>query len=81
MSAREIVHAWFQERLASGRIARDTDSYNQVFGALPDLIARLDPSEAPAAPAPEAGPEKVAEKPAVEIPVPDAPEHDESHDA
>ena len=53
MTTAEIVRAWFAERLASGPLARDTDAYNQVFNALPDLIAALDPPAPAVDPAPE----------------------------
>jgi hypothetical protein len=47
MSTADTVRAWFSERLANGPLARDTAAYNQVFAAIPDLIARLDPAPAP----------------------------------
>lgn len=50
MSVADIVNTWFTENCAGGPLARDTEAYNQVVGALPDLIARLSPS-APDAPA------------------------------
>lgn len=53
MSVRDTINDWFRTRLASGPLARDTEAYNQVMGALPDLIARLDPADAPAEPEPE----------------------------
>ena len=34
-----VVDAWFNERIATGFIARQTDAYNQVVTALPDLKA------------------------------------------
>lgn len=43
MTTADIVNTWFRERIACAAIARDTPAYNQAFGALPDLIARLDP--------------------------------------
>jgi hypothetical protein len=43
----DIVNGWYRERLCSGPLARDTEAYNQVVAALPDLIARLDAAEAP----------------------------------
>ncbi|HEY2178100.1 MAG TPA: hypothetical protein VGH15_05910 [Caulobacteraceae bacterium] len=43
-SAADTVTAWFQERIATGEIARNTPAYNQVFEALPDLIDRLSPT-------------------------------------
>jgi len=46
MSTKDTVYAWFNERLAGGAIARDTDAYNQAFTSLPDLIDRLDPDAA-----------------------------------
>ena len=65
MSIADIVNTWARERLATGAIARDTDAYNQVFSAVPDLITMLEsasetPAEAPAeAPAePPASPEQ-----------------------
>lgn len=42
MSKAPIVKAWFSERLASGALARDTEAYNQVVAAMPDLISRID---------------------------------------
>lgn len=50
MSKADIVHSWFAQRLgSSGPLSRDTDAYNQVVDALPDLIAQLDGLDAPAA--------------------------------
>ncbi len=60
MSATEIVNDWFNDRLRAGALGRDTEAYNQVRAALPDLIARLTP-EPPAVtvppPAPAATPQ------------------------
>lgn len=68
MSVRDIVHDWFRQRLASGAVARDTEAYNQVVAALPDLIAQLDPSDvAPIAPA------ALADAKPAEPPVPSEP--------
>ncbi len=50
MSVADIVNSWFTENCAGGPLARDTEAYNQVVAALPDLIARLTPA-APDAPA------------------------------
>lgn len=50
MSVADIVNTWFAEKCACGALARDTEAYNQVAAALPDLIARLSPA-APEAPA------------------------------
>ena len=50
MPITDIVNTWFAENCAGGPLARDTEAYNQVVGALPDLIARLT-AAAPAAPA------------------------------
>lgn len=56
LSIADIVNSWFSERLAAGAVARDTDAYNQVTAALPDLIARLTPPSAQdAAPVVDAG--------------------------
>ena len=55
MSIKDTVFAWFNDRLANGAIARDTEAYNQAFTALNDLVARLDP------PAPEPTPEPPAD--------------------
>lgn len=56
MSVADTVNTWFTESCGGGPLARDTEAYNQVVKALPDLIARLDaqipaPTPAPAAPA------------------------------
>jgi hypothetical protein len=70
MTPQEIVNAWFGERLANGPLARDTEAYNQVYAALPDLVSRL----TPAAPAPIPAPPPPAPavlKPAVD-PAPEA---------
>jgi hypothetical protein len=48
MSVRDTVNNWFGQRLACGALARDTEAYNQVAAALPELIAQLDPTDAPA---------------------------------
>jgi hypothetical protein len=53
----ETVTGWFNDRIATAAVARDTDAYNQVFTALPDLIARLDPPAPEAEPAPEPAPQ------------------------
>ncbi len=62
MSNADIVNEWFRERLACGALGRDTDAYNQVRTALPELIQRLDATvvaesppapQAPQAPAPK----------------------------
>lgn len=50
MPVAEIVNTWFHERLGVWPLAGHTEAYNQVAEALPDLIARLDPT----APAPDA---------------------------
>lgn len=50
MPIADTVNGWFAERLQGGPLARDTEAYNQVVSALPDLIARLTP--APSAPSP-----------------------------
>lgn len=49
MTKADIVNAWFRERLSSGPIARNTEAYNQLVGALPDLISRLEAADAPKA--------------------------------
>ncbi len=51
MPVSDIINTWFTEKCACGALARDTEAYNQVVTALPDLIARLSPSESPDAPA------------------------------
>lgn len=43
MSVADIVNTWFIENCAGGPLARNTEAYNQVVTALPDLIARLTP--------------------------------------
>jgi len=44
------VQEWFRRRCACGPLARDTEAYNQVSAALPDLITSLSPpSKEPAA--------------------------------
>ena len=50
MSIADIVNTWFTENCAGGPLARDTEAYNQVVTALPDLTARLT-AAAPEAPA------------------------------
>lgn len=52
MPVADIVKSWFTENCAGGPLARDTEAYNQVVGALPDLIARLTDA-APADPKPK----------------------------
>lgn len=52
MSITDIVNTWFTESCGGGPLARDTEAYNQVVTALPDLIARL---TAAAAASPAAG--------------------------
>ncbi len=56
MSVRDTINTWARERLSGGALARDTEAYNQVHGALPELIEILggdDPSadQDPARPA------------------------------
>lgn len=46
MPIADTVNGWFAERLQCGPLARDTEAYNQVVTALPDLIARLTPAPA-----------------------------------
>jgi hypothetical protein len=70
MSKADIVNAWFNERMRGGALARDTDAYNQVVAAIPDLIARLDAADAPA-PAAAAKPASAPSPPAT--PAPDPP--------
>jgi hypothetical protein len=48
MSVTDIVNTWFTENCGGGPLARDTEAYNQVVTALPDLIARLAAASAPA---------------------------------
>lgn len=55
MSSKDIVNAWFGERLGVWPLAGHTEAYNQVFAALPDLIERLD------GPTPEPGVEEPAD--------------------
>lgn len=57
MSVRDTINEWFRTHLASGPLARDTEAYNQVRGALPDLIAQLDPSDVAPVPEPETQPD------------------------
>jgi hypothetical protein len=63
MSIADIVNTWHRERLAGGPLARATEAYNQVIAALPELIARLDPSAANAVRQPSARPAKGAPEP------------------
>lgn len=44
MAISVIVNNWFRDRIANGAVARDTEAYNQVAEALPDLIERLAPA-------------------------------------
>ena len=69
MTISDTVHEWFRQRFSSGPIARDTEARNQLFAALPDLIAALDP-------APEA-PEPAPDKPAKASKAADTPPADE----
>lgn len=55
LSTADHVNSWFRDTCTNGPLARDTEAYNQVVTALPDLIARLDAAAAPA-PAEEAPP-------------------------
>ena len=50
MPVTDIVNAWFRDTCAGGPLARDTEAYNQVITALPDLIARLSPPTTEPAP-------------------------------
>lgn len=48
----EAVNAWFRLKFRGGPLARDTDAYNAVFSALPDLVSdicALSPTEPAAA--------------------------------
>jgi hypothetical protein len=72
MSVRDTVNEWFRTRLASGPVARDTEAYNQVVGALPALIAQLDPAEVPVEVEPDK-PTKGAKPTPVDPPAPSAP--------
>lgn len=45
MAHADIVNSWFREHLAGGSLARSTEAYNQVHGALPSLIEALDSAE------------------------------------
>ncbi len=49
MSITDTVNTWFTESCGGGPLARDTEAYNQVVHALPDLIARLTPAAPEAA--------------------------------
>jgi hypothetical protein len=51
MSNADIVNSWFAARISSGAVGRNTEAYNQVVEALPDLIASLDGAAAPVTPA------------------------------
>jgi hypothetical protein len=66
--SKDIVDAWFRERLGGGPVARDTPAYNQVRDALPDLIARLDAAQPAPAPPKTAKAPKVAVAAAQEDP-------------
>lgn len=46
MQTADTVNSWFRDRLSSGPIARDTEAYNQLVEALPDLVTRLTPAPA-----------------------------------
>jgi hypothetical protein len=48
MSVRDTVNEWFRQRLATGALGRDTEAYNQVVAALPELIEQLEPGADPA---------------------------------
>ena len=48
MSTADIVNTWVNDACNGGPLARDTEAYNQVVSALPDLIARLEAAAAPA---------------------------------
>lgn len=41
MPVTDIVNTWFRDTCAGGPLARNTEAYNQVIQALPELIARL----------------------------------------
>lgn len=56
MPIADIVNTWFRDTCTNGPLARDTEAYNQVVTALPDLIARLGDQPSPA-PAPAENPE------------------------
>lgn len=45
MAHADIINSWFREHLAGGSLARSTEAYNQVHGALPSLIESLDSAE------------------------------------
>jgi len=72
MSTTDTINDWFRERIACGAVARDTEAYAQVLGALPDLVARLDPPapEPAAYPAPKA---RVAKAEPVAVPETETP--------
>jgi len=46
----DTVNEWVRTKLAGGALARNTEAYNQVMGALPALIASLDAFAAAAKP-------------------------------
>lgn len=76
MSTADTINTWFQERLACGPIARDTEAYNQASAALPDLISRLEPAQQAERldpPAPDAAPRKGAKITPADPPAPDGP--------
>jgi hypothetical protein len=54
MSTADIINSWFRDRCAGGPLGRDTEAYNQVAEALPDLIARVEAAAPAAAPVTEA---------------------------
>jgi hypothetical protein len=70
MSPADTVNTWFRERIACGAVARDTQAYNQVSAALPDLIERLGgpaaaaPADPEPAPAPAEAPKGRGKAPA-----------------
>ena len=74
MTPSDIVNDWFRERLACGALARDTEAYNQVAAALPDLIGRLAP------PAPQPAPAKGGKAAKVSPPAPEVPPADPAAD-
>jgi hypothetical protein len=37
----ELASAWFEANCRHGAVARDTDAYNQMTDALPDLVKRI----------------------------------------
>jgi len=74
MSKADLVNEWFRQSLSGGPLARDTEAYNQVVGALPGLIAKLDaspPAPIPIAEAPKA-PESATEPEPESAPQPEA---------